>query len=274
MYLLMSTMRKLMFPEAARPELTWDYEAENFAWIDFFWSTMGRSGAVGTDVEIVYDKLQDETQLRLLIKNLAAGLARKGRFPWTKTLQARLLQRVFNLVLMGAKNAERTQTDDYLTADAKLGLQAYIEGPLLKQIQIERNNNVPPNCAVVFGHTHKPFQNQMRCDGYEPGMNIYNTGGWVVDSEKRHPLVGGAVILVDENLDMTSLRMYNELEDDAAFAVKVETATAAKDAKNHFHERIVELVDAGSDPWKSFSAATIAEIPRRVENLKAKIAQW
>jgi UDP-2,3-diacylglucosamine pyrophosphatase LpxH len=275
MYLLMSTMRKLMFPKAARPELTWDYEAENFAWIDFFWSTMGRSGAVGTDVEIVYDKLQNQTQLRLLVNNLASGLAnRPGRAGWKNWVQAKLFKRVFNLVLFAAANAERTQTDDYLTDDAKRGLQAYLEGPVLKQIKIERNGNVPPNCAVIFGHTHKPFQTQMRFDGYEPGVNVYNTGGWVIDSEERHPLVGGAVVLVDENLNLTSLRMYNEQATAGEYAVKAETATLPVDGKNPFHERIVELLDPSNDPWKTFSDVTISEIPRRVENLKSKIAQW
>ena len=275
MYLLMSTMRKLMFPKAARPELTWDYEAENFAWIDFFWSTMGRSGAVGTDVEIVYDKLQNQTQLKLLVNNLAAGLAKRpNRAGWKNWFETRLLKRVFNLVLFAAAHAERTQTDDYLTDDAQKGLQAYIEGPMLKQIKIERNGNVPPNCTVVFGHTHKPFQNQMSFEGYEPGVNIYNTGGWVVDSEKRHPLVGGAVVLMDEHLDLTSLRMYNEVDTPTAYTVKVETATLPVGAPNHFHERIVGLVDAAKDPWKTFSGVTANEISRRVENLKAKIAQW
>src|SRR5882724_3997068 len=105
MYLLMSTMRGLMFPKATKPELTWDYEAENFAWIDFFWSTMGRSGAVGTDVEIVYDKLQNETQLRLLINNLASGLAnRPGQSGWRSWWEARLLKKVFNLVLFAVSH--------------------------------------------------------------------------------------------------------------------------------------------------------------------------
>jgi predicted phosphodiesterase len=276
MYLLMSTMRKLMFPDAARPELTWDYEAENFAWIDFFWSTMGRSGEVGTDVEVVYDKLQSDTQLRLLVNNLASGLAnRPGRAGWRNWIEARLLKRVFSLVLFAAKNAERTQTDDYLTDDAKRGLKAYIEGPTLKQIMIERNQNPPPPfCAVVFGHTHKPFQNQMSFAGYQPGTNVYNTGGWVVDSEKPHPLVGGAVVLMDYRLDITSLRMYYEAATPADFAVKVETATQPEDGANHFHERIAGLVDAAKDPWKTFSSVTANEIPRRVKNLQAKIAQW
>ncbi len=274
-YMLMSTMRQMMFPKAARPELTWDYEAENFAWIDFFWSTMGRSGAVGTDVEIVYDKLQNESQLRLLINNLAAGLAnRPGQSSWKKWWQTRLLRKVFNLVLFAAAHAERTQTDDYLTSDAKDGLRTYLEGPVLKQIKIERSGNIPPNVSVIFGHTHKPFQTQMDFDGYEPGVNVYNTGGWVVDSVERHPLVGAAVVLADENLDLTSLRMYNELKDPSAFKVTVETATAAADAKNVFHERIVELVDSAKDPWKSFSTIAAKEIPRRVANLQSKIEQW
>lgn len=275
MYVLMSTMRRMMFPASEKPELSWDLEAENFAWIDFFWSTMGRSGQVGTDVEVVYDKLQDESQLRLLINNLATGLAnRPGRASWKNWLQARLLKKVFNLVLFAAKNAERTQTEDYLTDDAKKGLQTYIEGPVLKQIKIERNGNIPPNVAVIFGHTHKPFQSQMRFDGYEPGVNVYNTGGWVIDSADRHPLVGGGVVLADDNLNLTSLRMYNEIEDASADVVSVQTATKPDDAKNVFHERIVELVDSTKDPWKTFSQVTASEIPRRVANLKAKIAQW
>ena len=53
----------------------WDLEAENFAWIDFFWSTLGRSGEFGKDVEIIYDKMQDEAQFRKLVENLAIGLA-------------------------------------------------------------------------------------------------------------------------------------------------------------------------------------------------------
>src|SRR5690242_13338365 len=275
MYLLMSTMRKLMFPNAARPELTWDYEAENFAWIDFFWSTMGRSGEVGTDVEVVYDKLQSETQLRLMVNNLATGIAnRPNRAGWRNWIEARLLKRVFNLILFAAKNAERTQTDDYLTDDARKGLKAYIEGPLLKQIMIERNQNVPPSCTFVFGHTHKPFQDQKNFAGYEPGMNIYNTGGWVIDSEQPHPLVGGAAVMIDEHLDVTSLRMYNEPGADNKTAVSVQTATSPDDDPNHFHERITSLIDPSKDPWKTFSKVVVDEIPRRVKNLQAKIAQW
>src|SRR5262249_15672347 len=60
-YLLMTELMSMFFPKRREPTLVWDIEAENFAWIDFFWSTMGRSGAAGGDVELIYDKLQDPT---------------------------------------------------------------------------------------------------------------------------------------------------------------------------------------------------------------------
>ena len=41
----MTTLKNLIFPklETRHPKI-WDLESENFAWIDFFWSTLGRSG--------------------------------------------------------------------------------------------------------------------------------------------------------------------------------------------------------------------------------------
>jgi hypothetical protein len=68
--------------------------------------------------------------------------------------------------------------------------------------------------------------------------------------------------------------LYNELEDPNASTVSVQTATTSSDAKNPFHERMVELVDGTKDPWKSFSSLVASEIPRRIANLQNKIEQW
>ena len=56
-YGLMSKLRTSLFPDGQEPTQVWDMEAENFAWIDFFWSTMGRSGDLGTDIERIYEIL-------------------------------------------------------------------------------------------------------------------------------------------------------------------------------------------------------------------------
>jgi UDP-2,3-diacylglucosamine pyrophosphatase LpxH len=276
MYLLMSTMRGLMFPDSPKPELTWDYESENFAWIDFFWSTMGRSGSVGPDVEIIYDKLQDQKQLLKLVSNLATGLARKpNRASWKNWLEARMLKKVLTLILFAASKAERNQPgNEALTPDTIKGMEAYLNGPVLKQIVVERNGNIPQDMSVVFGHTHKPFQVQRDFHQYQPGVNVYNTGGWVVDTVDLQSSHGGAVVLLDEQLNMTSLRMYNESADPSKYAVTVQTATPPNDEPNPLHERVSQLVEASKNPWKSFSETVAAEVPRRVENLKSKIKKW
>ena len=83
-YQLMTILKNLIFPQLEeRTRKIWDLEAENFAWIDFFWSTLGRSGDFGKDVEIIYDKMQNETQFRKLVENLAISLAEKyGKTGW------------------------------------------------------------------------------------------------------------------------------------------------------------------------------------------------
>ncbi len=276
MYLLMSRMRGLMFPDSPKPELTWDYESENFAWIDFFWSTMGRSGSVGPDVEIIYDKLQDKSQLLKLISNLATGLSRKpNRAGWRNWLEARMLRKVLTLILFAASSAERNQPGDQaLGADTVKGMELYLNGPVLKQIVVEKNGNIPQDVSVIFGHTHKPFQVQRDFHEYQPGVNVYNTGGWVIDTVDSQQTHGGAVVLADEHLNLTSLCMYNEEASPSQYAVRVATATPPNDEPNPLHERIQGLVDASKNPWKAFSATVAAEVPRRVENLKSKIKQW
>ncbi|HTK11263.1 MAG TPA: metallophosphoesterase, partial [Ktedonobacteraceae bacterium] len=68
LYSLMSTLNTMIFPERETPKVIRDLEAENFAWVDFFWSTMGRSGGdVGQNIGLLYDKLQDKRQLEKLI---------------------------------------------------------------------------------------------------------------------------------------------------------------------------------------------------------------
>ena len=55
-YKLMSQLRDILYP-GQRQSLFEDIdrlEEENFAWIDFFWSTLGRSGQVGTDMGLIY----------------------------------------------------------------------------------------------------------------------------------------------------------------------------------------------------------------------------
>jgi hypothetical protein len=271
MYQLMSTLKTMIFPDRKKPTHVWDIEAENFAWIDFFWSTMGRSGEVGEDIELIYEKMQDPEQYKKLLSNLADSLARQHDLPgWGDRMEARILQWILHAAVNRVAGMERHQTGGPLSPGAEKGLWAYMEGPLKEQIQIEKEH-VPDDVTFIFGHTHKPFQEDMNFRGYPQWVNVYNSGGWGVDTVQPQPLHGGASILVDENLNATSVRMYNESAEPAKYSVRVEQATHAGEKENPFHHRILELVHPSKDPWKTFSDMVARAVRVRAQNLRAKI---
>jgi Calcineurin-like phosphoesterase len=256
-YSLMTTLNTMFFPERARPKVVWDLEAENFAWLDFFWSTMGRSGDVGQDIGIFYAKLQDEKQLGKLINNFLSSLANQSQQPkFLEGIEVKSLDWLVDKVLAGRFSLEKNKTAQPLSAEALQGLHAYMEIFLLEQMRIENKQFIPPDITFLFGHTHKPFQQQMTFAGYPAPVAVYNSGGWVVDKLEPIAIYGAAALLVDEALHTVSLRMYNQAANDADYAVRVEEVSTA--GHSSFYERLNALVTPANDPWKLFSQ-TIAE---------------
>ncbi|HEY0545784.1 MAG TPA: metallophosphoesterase [Pyrinomonadaceae bacterium] len=273
MYMMMSDLRCMMFPTQGMPCSVYDIESQNFAWIDFFWSTMGRSGEVGVDVERVYDALQSEKAVKQVVANIAEGLDKKFDLPGWDWFDKKIIAGLLDFFLFHVAHLERADPSSYdLTQAGWQGLRSYLEGAVLNQIKQEKDANIPPHFTFVFGHTHTPFQKDlMDLEGYHPGMHIYNTGGWVVDTTKCQEVHGGAVVLLDENLNATSLRMYNEAEHEEDYAVKVEAAAHPNAQPNPFHDRIAALVDSTKNPWKLFSDLVAKGVPMRYENLKQHI---
>lgn len=275
LYLLMSNVIGMIFPDQKIPEYVWNVEALNFAWIDFFWSTMGRSGDAGKNIEIIYEKMQDKEQFKKLLYNLADGLAGKYDLPgWGDKMESAILKVVFHAAVDAAIGTERTRGDCLLSPDAEKGLWWYMNVPLRHQIDNEckeRKRKVPTDITFVFGHTHKPFQEDMNFKEYPGWVNVYNTGGWVVETVEPQPLQGGAMVLVDENLNAVSIRLYNEASAPEEYTVRVEEATHGTEERNPFFKRMRKLVDPGMDPWKSFSDTVARAVRVREQNLRARI---
>jgi len=272
LYQLMSNLTDLIFPNRKHPEDIWDIEAENFAWIDFFWSAMGRSGDVGEDVERIYEKLQDKEQIKKLLGSLAEGLAKKYDLPgWGDKMETAIAKSAFNLFVDYFYGTERKNVERPLSADAEKGLWAYMNGPLKAQIVAELKGNMPSDVTFVFGHTHKPFQEDMNFKGYPEWVNVYNTGGWVVETVDAAPLHGGAVILVDDDLNAVSLRMYNENNSRAAYTVSLQEAGHSGESKNRLYTRLSSLINPLASPWKDFSEAVARAVRVRAQNLRARI---
>jgi len=251
-YTLMTTIGDFVFPGRKAPEQIWGIEHENFAWIDFFWSAMGRSGEFGEDVERIYDMLQVPVARRRLIRQLvgAAGQHWFRRWPKLGERLALLFAPIISKSLKHVGVFEKTQVGNVLTQDARQGLKAYIEGPLANQISAECKRAMQAQTTFVFGHTHKPFSASLNFATFSRAVNVYNSGGWVVDTMTTEPIHGGAIVLVDQGLNVVSVRMYNEAENQRRWPTKVE---ALDGRENPLYTHVAQLIKNDQDPWLSFS---------------------
>jgi hypothetical protein len=267
----MTTVRSTLFPDRTEPDTIWELESENFAWVDFFWSTLGRSGNFGADVELIYDKLHSDVQLKNLVSNLAEGIATKYSLRWVpRQVEHIILTSVLNFFLNRVANREVKRTETALSEDGESGLRQFLEKFLLKQIQTDNASSVPADVTFIFGHTHKPFEEVRPYAGYPGGVKVFNNGGWVVDSILPAPLKGGAVILVDEDLNTASVRIYNEAESDTQ---PPSPPCVSEVIDNPLVEQLKSMISKAAAPLDAMRNAVFAEIPRQRENLNAKIQE-
>ena len=78
--LIMSDLLRLVAPDTPTPSDGETMERENWAWIEFFFSSMTRAGRPGALIEVIYDRLQDPKAVEGLIEVIAANLTRsKGK---------------------------------------------------------------------------------------------------------------------------------------------------------------------------------------------------
>ncbi|MBN2718467.1 MAG: metallophosphoesterase [Deltaproteobacteria bacterium] len=272
LYHLMTELSCLIFPKHQRPQNIWDIEAENFAWIDFFWSTMGRSGDVGHEVEAIYEKLQDEKQFKKLLHSLADSLARKYDLPgpgdWA---EAKLLKWLMDAVVDYLTKRERKQKGRTLSEEGKEGLSSFITGPLKNQLLSELDE-VPGEVTFVFGHTHKPYEAVY--DDLPSWLNwVINTGGWVVETVHPSPTHGASVVLVDEQLNCASLRMYNETANPSGDAVSLCKMERPGVPVNPLVERLSGQIHPEQSPWLDFSKAAAEAVVIRARAMKKRVTQ-
>lgn len=251
-YTLMTSLADLLHPERTKGNAPWDLEAENFAWIDFFWSTVGRSGGgIGVNVEQIYEMMQDTKKFSEFAGDAAKALSEKyapAIWPGVGSLLALLVRR-----LVGGK-LERSHPDKPLSDNGE-GLRRYIETAIREQLVAEmKQSPEPEEVTFVFGHTHKPFEEMIGYAGYPRPVCVYNSGGWVVDRPTACPVYGGAVILLDENLNSVALRMYDESERDEEYRVRV-AAAGESPSSNPLLARMLCAIQPAAPQWRRFSTA-------------------
>ena len=158
-YSLMSALKDTLYP-GQRPAGFEDIETleeENFAWIDFFWSTLGQSGQVGTDMGMIYADLTSPADIDGLVANLTSAMLAKGKGPaWLHPAERWAVNTIFQREANHVATSERGTPSVTLTPQGQAGLRGYLAGPILKQLQDEWQQ-IPEEVTFVYGHTHKPF---------------------------------------------------------------------------------------------------------------------
>jgi hypothetical protein len=270
-YTLMTTLADLLFPgRSTKPRTPWDLEAENFAWVDFFWSMMGRSGAAGPDVEFIYDKLQDPKELRRTIVTFVKSLLLKFTgYRLISSLAASILRLL--LWISGHARLERSNSEEPLSEAGRQGVAAYFEDYLRAQLAIELKGTMPIEMSFIFGHTHKPFEGAMNFQDYPQPISVYNSGGWVVDQETPQSVYGGAVILLDDDLNAVSLRMFNQAPEPGQSSLAVRSVNYPGAPPNPFAEYVGSLITPHTPPWSKFSDEVARQVVIYRSNLEAQI---
>ncbi len=269
-YSIMSRMKAyLMDIDRETPSDVQLLEGENFAWIDFLWSALGRSGQVGALTETFYEHMLDEEKREQFISQVARNMAKKIDTHLPDRFEVWMIESLFKMIF-----GERGDKDKPLGDDAREGMFQYLE-TVKNQIINEREGELPSEMSFVFGHTHKPFlSDKYSLDGFRKPVEVYNTGGWVVDTVQRKEIFGGAVLLMDENLDACLLEMYRENENAGGYRVKtlhVHEGTT----ESPFYKRINQLVGPADKlakrPWAQFSNIVSLDIKARAERLDMRL---
>ena len=136
---------------------------------------------------------------------------------------------------------------------------------MLAQIDGEQPNTSDHKVTFVFGHTHKPFERHQSFDGFAQPVTMFNTGGWVVDTTSVNEMQGAAVVLVDDQANAVSVRLYNQSDDPASYAVRL--APDPTGGPNELHDHLSSSLDLNAEPWTSFSSAVADAVRQRHEAL-------
>jgi UDP-2,3-diacylglucosamine pyrophosphatase LpxH len=273
-YYLMTELRKIVFPDRQDPDEIWDVEAENYAWIDFLWGTLGRSGEVGEDLEIVYNMLRSKKATGRLIRKLARSVPARFKHPWwARWLESLLIWLVLTLLVNRFRKLERGAPDWPLSEKSNKLLKRYIGQYVRGQLQREYQGGLLDQLTFVFGHTHKPYETVLEdVSGVEAAVHIYNMGGWVIDTIHTAPRQGGAIVVIDEDGYAASIRMYNQSDDPASYQVRVARADSEAGEYNPLYEDLKEnLIKPEKPPWSDFSSEVEKAVKVRRQYLKELI---
>jgi UDP-2,3-diacylglucosamine pyrophosphatase LpxH len=272
-YSLMSRIRDILYP-GQRSEPPTDVaalEEENFAWIDFFWSTLGRSGQVGADMGLIYADLTSPSDIDTLVANLVTAMLAKGKGPrFLHGPEEAVLNAIFRHEANRVARSERSTPTAPLSEAGQAGLRDYLQGPVRNQLRQEWGE-VPEQLSFVYGHTHKPFVTRQALTGFPGAVDIVNTGGWVVDTSDPNLYQAGVAVLVNDDLDTASLQFYRQTPGSAPSPVRLLDPPEGV-PPSAWQTELASRIDPAAEPWSSLAQSAAGLVAQRHRLQEATVA--
>ena len=276
LYYLMSWLKIIIFPEEISefpPKKINNIEAENFAWIDFFWSTLGRSGEVGEKIEIIWEMLQSKKGKEKLIENFAKGLAKKIDIPNVPTdwLEEKVLKFIIESIASYiTEKLEKRVKDADLSEDFYKLLKNYLRNAIFYQIKdelkIDSKTIENSEIILIFGHTHKPLKKIEKIAPYKNWIKLYNTGGWVCDKPKLDPIYGSMIIFIDEESDVAGLKLFSLGKNEKPYPVEI---YSSEDKPSNLYQWLSKF-KYDEEIWINFNTVVQMAAQIRAAHLKEK----
>ena len=280
-YRTMSKLAELMSADMPDTDIR-NIELMNGPFIDFGWSSTGDQAQIAPRLFYYYEMIQDPAATHATIQRLATMLIQSASriIPVQSDTKIEvagfaasvqnIVEALLDLVLARAAETERSSVTRVLSPESTSGVRDYVAGPVRHQLDEmkELGWHDVDQLSFIFGHTHKPFQDEMVVPGFNQPVGIWNTGGWVLDHPGLSPTQGAAAILVDDAANVASLRLFNDPLEGSVGTVRAEGCHAPSDASNPLLHSLDEALKANAGAWDGFSRDCLAAIDQRVRLLR------
>jgi hypothetical protein len=188
-------MKDMTFDELKKKALRehlGELEGENWPWIDFVWSGFARAGRVGHTVEAIYELLSKPQGMKKMIERLGDVLRTEFEVPGVpEGLEDNLFRFILKKALQkgGVGSDERADPKKPpFSEELKNMTQRFLRHYMYRELADEGLHPATDRTCFVFGHTHKPFLDELQDDQAGFGtISAVNSGGWVIESDTYWP---------------------------------------------------------------------------------------
>jgi hypothetical protein len=267
MYRLISEIGTTLFGENINGNRVNDLERINGTWIDFLWSGLGQ---VGDRAYNLYSLMQDGAALHQFTSRLAKkiesqllpSLSMSGLKP-VQQLGLGISKGILDAAIGRFAELERTSYENVLSGGSLNGLKWYVNEVIKKQFDDESDRPCPDDVSFIFGHTHKPFEDELVLNHFRFPVKVYNSGGWVLDVPEMVSTQGGAMVLIDDDLRVASIRLFSDPVNGQADRMNVHGTGGFPDESNPFLSFLRQQLKDKAVVWQAFTLAVKEDMETR-----------